>query len=208
MHAPHVVVQIPSTRKSESRNGTITSLPQAQVGVVSVAMESVGLALMAEQACIGGETQVGFQAGGGLAAVGLQVGIQIFVVSAFLRGGLVVAGIISNSKWAVVLSITLGGHGVVMVLSRVTRLGTVLGLLSRCLSHRERREELGFGLDLGLGRGWQSTSTGLLRRPDGPVRVFVTQRSAGEQRIRWVYPVTAHWRVGEIPEECVIGGQI
>lgn len=78
MHAPHVVVQIPSTRKSESRNGTITSLPQAQVGVISVAMESVGLALMAEQACVGGETQVGFQTGRGLAAVGLQVGIQIF----------------------------------------------------------------------------------------------------------------------------------
>jgi len=73
MHAPHVVVQVPSTRESESRNGTITSLPQTQVGVVSVTMESVGFALMAEQACVGGETQLGFQAGWDLAAIGLQV---------------------------------------------------------------------------------------------------------------------------------------
>ena len=53
------------------------------------------------------------------------------LVSAFLRSGLVIAGLVSNGKWAVVLSITLGGHGIVLVLSRVTRLRTVLGLLAR-----------------------------------------------------------------------------
>jgi hypothetical protein len=77
VHAPHVVVQVPSTRESEARNGTVTSLPQAEVGVVPVSMESVSFALVAEQACVGGETQLGFQAGGDLAAVGFQVGIQI-----------------------------------------------------------------------------------------------------------------------------------
>jgi hypothetical protein len=148
------------------------------------------------------------------------------LVSAFLRGGLVVAGLVSNGKWTVVLSITLGGHGVVLVLSRVTRLGTILGFLVRWLSRREGREELGFTLDLGLGRGWQSSTTGLLGGSDGPVswgsdrqfsqvselglpvRVLVTQGSAGEHRIRWVNAVVAHWRVGEVSEECVISGQI
>ena len=77
MHAAHVVVQVPSTRESESGNGTITSLPQAQVRVVSVAVESVGFTLVTEQACVRGETQLGFQAGGDLAAVGLQVRIQV-----------------------------------------------------------------------------------------------------------------------------------
>jgi hypothetical protein len=86
-----------------------------------------------------------------------------------LRGGLVVAGLVSNGKWTVVLSITLGGHGVVLVLSRVARLGTILGLLMRWLSRREGWEKLRFALDLGLGRGWQSSTTGLLRGPDGPV---------------------------------------
>lgn len=148
------------------------------------------------------------------------------LVSAFLSSGLVVAGIVSNGKWAVVLSITLRGHGVVVVLSRVARLGTVLGLLSRWLSRRESWEEVRFGLDLGLRRGWQSSPTGLLGRPNGPafwrsdepassvgncnlpVGVLVTQRGAGEHRISWVDPMAAHWRVGEVSEECVISGQI
>lgn len=78
MHAPHVVVQVPSTGEASSGNGPLTSLPEAQVGVVSVAMESVGFALVAEQACVRGEAQLGIHASGDLAAVGLQVGIQVF----------------------------------------------------------------------------------------------------------------------------------
>lgn len=82
-----------------------------------------------------------------------------------------VACFLSSGKWAVVLSITLGGQGVEVVLSRVARLGTVLRSLAGWLSHRERREELRFDLDLGLRGRRQGRSAGLLGRPDGPVLV-------------------------------------
>lgn len=78
MDTPHVIVQVPSTRESISGNGSFTTLPEAQVRVVSVAVESVGFTLVPEETCIRGETQLGFHAGGNLAAVGLQVGIQVF----------------------------------------------------------------------------------------------------------------------------------
>lgn len=56
MHSPHVVVQVPSTRETVSRDGSFTSFPQAEMGVVSVAVESMGFALMTEQACVRRET--------------------------------------------------------------------------------------------------------------------------------------------------------
>ena len=34
----HVVVQVPSTRESISRDGSLTTFPEAQVGVISMAM--------------------------------------------------------------------------------------------------------------------------------------------------------------------------
>lgn len=80
MHTPHVVVQVPSTWETVSGDGALASFPQAEMGVVAVAVESVGFALMAEQACVGGEPQLGIHAGRDLAPVGLQVGIQIFAV--------------------------------------------------------------------------------------------------------------------------------
>jgi len=58
----------------------------------------------------------------------------------------VVAGLFSSGKWAVVFSIAVGGHGIVLVLSRVARLGTILGPLAGWLSHWEGREELRVGL--------------------------------------------------------------
>jgi hypothetical protein len=75
------------------------------------------------------------------------------LVSAFLRGGWVAAGFLSGSEWAVVFSIAVGGHGVVVVLPRVASLDTFLGSLADLLSHGERLEELWF--DLGLS-SWQS----------------------------------------------------
>jgi hypothetical protein len=75
------------------------------------------------------------------------------LVSAFLRGGWVTAGFLSGSEWAVVFSITVGGHGVVVVFPRVASLDTFLGSLADLLSHWERLEELWF--DLGLS-SWQS----------------------------------------------------
>lgn len=52
MHTSHVVIKVPSTGKSISWGRSFTSLPQAEVRVVSMAMQSVGFALMAEQARI------------------------------------------------------------------------------------------------------------------------------------------------------------
>lgn len=80
VHPPHVVEQVPSTRESISGHGSLASFPQAEVRVVSVAMESVGLALVTEEAGIGGKPQLGIHAGGNLAPVGLQVGVQVFTM--------------------------------------------------------------------------------------------------------------------------------
>lgn len=49
----HVVKKIPPTRESKSGNGAVASLEEAQVGVVTVTMQSVGLPFVAEQAGIG-----------------------------------------------------------------------------------------------------------------------------------------------------------
>lgn len=46
--------------------------------VVAVAVEPVGLALVAEETGVGGELQLGVHAGGDLAAIGLQVRVQVF----------------------------------------------------------------------------------------------------------------------------------
>jgi hypothetical protein len=40
----------------------------------------MGFTLVAEEACVGGETQLVVHAGGVLAPVGLQVGVQVFTV--------------------------------------------------------------------------------------------------------------------------------
>lgn len=76
--APHVVKEVPPTGKSISGNRTVASFKKAKVRVVSMAMESMSFALVAEEACIGRELQLGIHAGRHLATVWLQVGIQIF----------------------------------------------------------------------------------------------------------------------------------
>jgi hypothetical protein len=63
----------------------------------------------------------------------------------------VVAGLFSSGKWAVVLSIAVGGHGVIFVLSRIARLDTFLGSLAGWFSDREAWEELRIILSLVLG---------------------------------------------------------
>jgi hypothetical protein len=68
------------------------------------------------------------------------------LVSAFLRGGWVVAGLLSSGKWAVVFSVAVGGHRIILVLSWIARLGTILGPLAGWLSHWEGGEELWVGL--------------------------------------------------------------
>jgi hypothetical protein len=69
-----------------------------------------------------------------------------------------------------------------VVISRVAGISTILGSLAGWLFHWQRREEirlglylreeLGLGLDLGLGSGQCSTAR-LLGGPDGPVMTGV-----------------------------------
>lgn len=80
VHSSHVVEQVPSTRESKSGHGSVASFPEAEVGVVSVAVESVGLTLVTEKTGVRGETQLGSHAIRDLAAIGLQVGVQVFAV--------------------------------------------------------------------------------------------------------------------------------
>lgn len=80
MNTLHVVVQVPSTGEPKSRHGSLTSLEQAQMGAFSVAVHSMGFTLVAEEACVRGESQHVVHAGGVLAPVGLQVGVQVFAV--------------------------------------------------------------------------------------------------------------------------------
>jgi hypothetical protein len=171
----HVIVEVPSPGESIAWHGTFTALPQTEVGVISVSMESVGLTLVAEEASVRREAELGINAGRGLAAVGLQVGVQVLavwgrsvswgsektkcqaredlLVGAFLRGGWVATRLFSGGEGTVILSIAVGGHGVVVVLPRVASLDTFLGALANLVSHGERLEEL--WLDLGLG-SWKS----------------------------------------------------
>lgn len=81
VHTSHVVEQIPPAGESVAGHRPVTTLKQAQVGVISVTVESMGFALVAEKACVRRELQLGIHAGGHLAAVGLQVGVQVFAVA-------------------------------------------------------------------------------------------------------------------------------
>jgi hypothetical protein len=53
VNTTHVVKEVPSTRESISRHRSVASFEQAKVGVVTVTVESMGLALVAEQTGIG-----------------------------------------------------------------------------------------------------------------------------------------------------------
>ena len=73
MDSAHVVEEVPSARESKTRNRAVAALEEAEVRVVAVAMEPVGLAFVAEEACVGRELQLSVHTRGDLAAVGLQV---------------------------------------------------------------------------------------------------------------------------------------
>lgn len=100
----HVVPQVPVAGEAAARDGAVASLVVAKVGLVTVAVHGVSLALVAEQAGSGGEASV--LAGVDLAAVGLQVGVDKFVIVALELLGLVVAGV-TSLPWAVEEAISL-----------------------------------------------------------------------------------------------------
>jgi hypothetical protein len=80
MHSPHVVKQVPAAGEAVSRNGAVASFEKAKVGVVSVAVESMGFALMTEEASVGRELELSIHAAGGPAAVRLEMRVQVFTV--------------------------------------------------------------------------------------------------------------------------------
>jgi hypothetical protein len=67
----------------------------------------------------------------------------------------VVAGLLSSGKWAIIFSIAVGGHGIILVLSRVASFNTFLGSLAGWLSDWESGEEIGISLSLVLRNSWQ-----------------------------------------------------
>ena len=144
MHPPHVIEEIPPAGESVSWDRSITSFEKAKVGVISVAMESVSLPLVAEEAGIGRELQLGIQTGRDLAAVWLQVGIQVFatqisfipkgaeqgysLIGTFLSGWGVIAGLFFTGKWAIVFSVTLGCQGIIRMIPGISQFAGILGL--------------------------------------------------------------------------------
>ena len=164
------------------------------MGVVPMAVQSMGLTLVAEQACVGGELQLGIHAGGNLAAVWLQVRVQIFtirwlisnilsqeekndlLIRALLGGWGVAAGFLSVGKWAVVLSIIVGWHGVVRMIPGVFHFNAFLSLTNG-LPRRQWLEQLLVLFDSRLwGSGLQCWSPGLFGWSDGSVHSYVRVR--------------------------------
>jgi hypothetical protein len=85
----HVVPKVPLAGEAVARDSTLATLVHAQEGLVAVSVESMGLALMSKKASGGGKARS--VAGLGLAAVGLQVRVDEFIIVALELLGLVVA---------------------------------------------------------------------------------------------------------------------
>lgn len=79
VHTLHVVLEVPLAGEAVSRNTALATFILAQEGLVTMAMETMSLTLVAKQASGGREP--GTLAGLGLAAVGLQVGVHEFADS-------------------------------------------------------------------------------------------------------------------------------
>jgi hypothetical protein len=72
----HMVMKIPAAGETASNNGSLTSLKEAEMGVLSMAVHSMSFTLMAEKASIGGESDI--HTLGYLAVVRSEMGIQVF----------------------------------------------------------------------------------------------------------------------------------
>lgn len=81
MDSLHMIVEVPPTRKSITWDRSLTSFKEAKMGIVSVAVESMGFPLVTEKAGIGREVQLLGHAGRDLASVWLQMGIQVFAMT-------------------------------------------------------------------------------------------------------------------------------
>lgn len=76
MHTFHVIKQVPSPGKSIASDRAIAFRKVAQMGFFAMAMHSMSFTLMAQETRRRGE--LGFGAGRDLAAVGFEVGVQVF----------------------------------------------------------------------------------------------------------------------------------
>lgn len=184
MDSAHVVVEVPAAGEAVARDGAVTALEEAKVRVIAVAVEAVSLALVAEETGVGGELQLGIHAGGNLAAVGLQVRVQVFaifvslcqlqvrgdnlLICTLLSGRGVVAGLLSVGEWAVVFSIGVGGQRVERMIPGVLHLNALLSLTKR-LPGLHGREELLVLLDLLRRSSLQCGPTRRLVRLDDTV---------------------------------------
>lgn len=73
-----MIKKIPTAGKSISGNSSFASWVETEVRVISVAMESMCLTLVAEEASVGREVQVLSSTSSHLTSIWLQVRIQVF----------------------------------------------------------------------------------------------------------------------------------
>lgn len=78
MDALHVVKQVPAARKSIPWDRPVTAIEQAKMRVISVAVQSMGFTLVPEKTSVRREVQFGIHTGRNLAAIRLQMGVQVF----------------------------------------------------------------------------------------------------------------------------------
>jgi len=109
-----VVLQVPLSRESVSRQAALAAIILAKEGLLAVAMESVGLALMSKKAGSGRETSTLTSLG--LATVWLEVRVDKFVIVALQFLGLVIAAGLSFPR-AVVESILTRASVLVQVMA-------------------------------------------------------------------------------------------
>lgn len=58
MDSLHVVMKVPASGKSISDNGSFATLEEAEMGILSMTVHTMGFTLMTEKTGIGGETDV------------------------------------------------------------------------------------------------------------------------------------------------------
>lgn len=130
-----MVKKIPPAGESISGYGSLTSIKVAKIRIISVAVESMGFAFVTEKTSIGRELQLSVHTSGYLAAIWLQVRVQIFatyvsvlkfsrseghsLIGAFLSSWRMVAWLLSIGKRAIIFSIAVGWQGIIWMVTGI-----------------------------------------------------------------------------------------